>query len=95
MIPSKQHTSAGTVFATQSEDTQGGTGAIAWYTREGLEAEGLEAAGGFLYREHWSTTKRKAVVGIQANQRVFCAILKNGDAFFFCSSAIWPRWPGR
>ena len=38
--------SAGTCFAMQSEDTQGGTGAIAWYTRDGLEAEGLEAVGG-------------------------------------------------
>ena len=43
---------ADSLFATRSEDRQGGTEAIAWYTREGLEATGLEAAGGSLYREH-------------------------------------------
>ena len=41
-----------------------GTGAIAWYTRDGLEAAGLEAVGGSLYREHRSTTRRSTVIGI-------------------------------
>ena len=31
---------ADSLFATRSEDRQGGTEAIAWYTRDGLEAAG-------------------------------------------------------
>ena len=81
--------SAGTFFATQSEDTQGGTGAIAWYTREGLEAGGLEAFGGLLYREHRTTTRCKAVVGIQANQSAFCAILEDGDTLVWGDHKNW------
>ena len=42
--------SADTMFAKQSEDSSGGTGSIAWYTRQGLEAGGVEIAGGLLYR---------------------------------------------
>ena len=41
-------------------------------------AGGLEAFGGLLYREHRATTS-KSVVGIQANQSAFCAILEDGD----------------
>ena len=87
--------SAGTCFATQSEDTQGGTGAIAWYTREGLEAEGLEAVGGSLFREHRSITRRKAVVGIQANQCAFCAILEDGDTLVWGDHETGGLWNGQ
>ena len=71
--------SADIEFAKQSEDSLGGTGAIAWYTSQGLEAGGAELSGGLLYREHRVATRSKKVVGIQAKQGAFCAILENGD----------------
>ena len=86
--------SAGSCFATQSEDTQGGTGAIAWYTREGLEAEGLEAVGGSLFREPRSITRRK-VVGTQANQCAFCAILEDGDTLVWGDHETGGLWNGQ
>ena len=87
--------SAGSLFATQSEDMQGGTGAIAWYTRDGLEAEGAEAVGGALHREHRSATRRTAVVGIQSNQCAFCAILEDGDTLVWGDRDAGGLWNGQ
>ena len=72
--------SAGSLFATRLEDRQGGTGAIAWYTREGLEATGLEAAGGSLYK---------------ATSIHHQAVNSDQHSFFFPASAFWPVWPGQ
>ena len=87
--------SAGSLFATRSEDRQGGTGAIAWYTRDGLEAAGLEAVGGSLYRQHRSTTRRLTVIGIQANQCAFCAILEDGDTLVWGDHDAGGLWNGQ
>ena len=86
--------SADTLFAIQSEDTSGGTGAIAWYTRQGLEAGGVEAFGGLLYREHRATTRSKRVMGIQANQSAFCAILEDGDTLVWGDQNTGGLWNG-
>ena len=55
----------------------------------------IEAAGGSLYREHQSTTKRSTVISIQANQCAFCAILENGDTLVWGDHDAGGLWNGQ
>ena len=45
--------------------------------------------------EHQSTTKRPTVIGIQANQCAFCAILKDGDTLVWRDHDAGGLWNGQ